>query len=97
MSWVAPDSIRNHVLAWEGSFGGKVKKKKEEEVMVLPLVIFWNIWRERNRKVFDKVETPLQRLEENFIKILHFWKNGNFSSSFIDLTACVDSLYLGCK
>ena len=43
ISWVAPDSIRNHALAWEGSFGRKVKKKKKEEVMVLPYVIFWTI------------------------------------------------------
>jgi len=42
ISWVAPDSIRGHLLAWEGFFGRKVKKKKEE-AMVLPHVIFWCI------------------------------------------------------
>ena len=97
MSWVAPDSFRNHLLAWEGSFGRRVKKKKKEKVMVLPHVIVWIIWRERNRRVFDNVETPLQRLKENFIKILFFWMNGKFSSSFFDLADCVDSLFLGCK
>ena len=65
--------------------------------MVLPHVIVWIIWRERNRRVFDNVETPLQRLKENFIKILFFWMNGKFSSSFFDLADCVDSLFLGCK
>ena len=48
ISWVAPDSIRNHLLAWEGSFGRKVKKKKEG-VMVLPHVIFWSIQREKQK------------------------------------------------
>jgi len=43
ISRVAPDSIRNDVLAWEHFFGNKIKKKKEEEAMVLPHVIFWSI------------------------------------------------------
>ena len=91
ISWVAPDSIGNHLLAWEGFFGRKAKKK--EEAMVLLDIICWCIWRERNRRVFESTETPLQRLKENFIKILYFWKNGKLSSFSIDLTDCVDSLY----
>ena len=94
ISWVTPDSIRNHLLAWEDSFGRKVKKK--EKVIVLPHVIFWSIWRERNRRVFESIETPLQSLKENFIKTLYFWKNGKLSSSSIDLADCVDRSYLGC-
>lgn len=49
LSWVASKSIRNHGLAWEGFFAGKVKKK--EEAMVVPHVIFLSIWREKSKSV----------------------------------------------
>ena len=39
VSWVASDSVKNHLLAWEGFFARKVKKKKEI-AWVLPHVIF---------------------------------------------------------
>jgi len=70
ISWVAPDSIMNHLLAWEDFFGKKVKKKKKKEAKILPHVIFWCIWKERNRRVLESIETPLQSLKENFIKTL---------------------------
>ena len=37
--------------------------------MVVPYVIFW---RERNQRVFDGVETPLERLKDNFITTIIF-------------------------
>ena len=37
--WVALDSIKNHLVAWEGFFGRKVKWKKTTD-LVLPQVIF---------------------------------------------------------
>ena len=62
--------------------------------MVLPHVIFRSIWRGRNRRVFESIETPFKCLKDNFIKILYFWNNGKLSSSYFHAAKCVDSLYL---
>ena len=70
-------------MVWEGSFDRKVKKKKKEEVMVLPHVIFWSIWRERNRRVFDNVETPLQRLKRISSKFSSFGRMGSSTLPFL--------------
>lgn len=65
ISWVASKSIRNHLLAWEGFFGRKAKKKA---AVVVPHVIFWSIWRERYQRVYNGVETHLGHLKDSFIK-----------------------------
>jgi len=96
VSWVAFDSVKNHLLAWEGFFGRKVKKKKET-AWVLPHVIFWCIWRERNRRVFEGFETPVQHLKDLFIKTLFYWEKGKFSSSSLELVDLLGSLYMGCN
>jgi len=95
LSWVASDSIKNHLLAWEGLFGRKVRKKKKA-ARVLTHVLFRSIWRERNRRAFEGVEILIQRLKDNFINMLHLWESGKFSSSPLEMVDLLDSLYIGC-
>ena len=73
VSWVAFDSIKNHLLAWEGFFGAR---KKSKAGRILPHVIFWCIWRERNRRAFEGVKIPLQCLKDILIKTPYFWESG---------------------
>ena len=51
VSWVTSDSVKNHLLAWEGFFGRKLKKEKKETALVLLHVNFWCIRREGNTRV----------------------------------------------
>jgi len=46
ISWVTSNSIRSHLLAWEGFFARKVKKKKM--TVVVSHMIFWSTWGARN-------------------------------------------------
>ena len=86
-------SILEHLYAWEGSFGRKVKVKIAR---LFPHAIFWSIWRERNRRVFEDEEMPLQCFKDYFIKALYFWDKGNVCNSPLDLLDFVDLMHLGC-
>jgi len=92
VSWVLSKSISEHLYAWEGSFGKKAKKKIAR---LFPHAIFLSIWRERNRRVFEDVELPLQCLKDYFIKTLYFWDKGIFCNSSLDLLDFVDTVHMG--
>ena len=91
--WVLHYSIGNNLVAWEGYFGRKAKFKK---ALALPHLIFWSIWRERNRRVFEGVELPLEGLKDLVFKTLYFWDRGDFCGSAVDVADLVDSLHIDC-
>ena len=47
--WVFPETVKEVVLSWKGSFVGK---KKEKIWRSIPLFIFWTVWKEKNRLSF---------------------------------------------
>ncbi|RVW52711.1 Protection of telomeres protein 1b [Vitis vinifera] len=67
--WVFPNSVKEVLSSWKGSF---VEEKKEVWKSI-PLFIFWTIWKERNR---DEEPLSLREIREGervdlFCKILH--------------------------
>ena len=49
VQWVFPESVKEVLCNWKGSFVGKKRKKLWKSI---PLYIFWTIWKERNRLAF---------------------------------------------
>ena len=47
-------------MSWHGSFVGK---KRNKAWKVAPLCIFWALWRERNKRVFDNYESTIQAIK----------------------------------
>ena len=47
--WVFPETVKEVVLSWKGSFVGKKRKKIWRSI---PLFIFWTVWKERNKLAF---------------------------------------------
>ena len=63
-SWVFPHSVLYTLLAWQGTAMGKKRKKIW---MIAPLCLFWTLWHERNRVVFENEVTSIQRIKANFV------------------------------
>jgi len=52
---------------------------------------------EGDRRVFDRVETSLERLKDEWLKTVFFWQEGFFCFSLLEAIDLVDSLLLGCS
>ena len=70
-------------------------KKRKKNWMAAPLCLFWTLWRERNRVVFDNEVFNAQRIKSNFLRNLWNWAN---LYSVVNTNSFVDFLaWLGCR
>ena len=46
---ISSETVKEVLVSWRGSFVGKKRKKTWD---VIPLCIFWTVWKERNRLAF---------------------------------------------
>ena len=59
-------------LSWNGSF---VSKHHKKAWMAAPMCIFWTLWREINRLVFEDVNVSVNRMKSTFLCNLWSWVN----------------------
>ena len=90
--WVFPLTVRQALLAWQGARGGK---KRKSLWVAAPLCLFWTVWNERNRTVFDNETPSAFRMKSSFLFTLWSWAK-MFSDD--NLSSLVDFLtWLGCR
>ena len=53
-------------------------KKRKKNWLAAPLCLFWNLWRARNRLVFENEVSSVQRIKANFVSNL--WTSANLCS-----------------
>jgi hypothetical protein len=41
--------------------------------MLAPLCLLWCIWRERNARIFENVETSMVELQKSLLNMLYIW------------------------
>ena len=81
--WVFPKTMKEAITSWKGSFVGQKRKKAWR---IVPLCIFWSVWKERNCIIFKDETLTVQRLKLNFVYNLWSWNRvylGEEASSLI--------------
>ena len=69
-NWVFPRTVRQLLLAWQSA---SVGKKRKRVWMAAPLCLFWTLWMERNRVVFENETPSAHRMKSFFLFTLWGW------------------------
>jgi hypothetical protein len=86
--WVFPNSIMDLLYEWYNCFG-----KQDSEIWnLVPLCLFWIVWRERNHRTFDNIELTTSKLVEFFFGLLFDWAQVGRLTPLNSLTDFVLSL-----
>ena len=89
VNWVLPFTVGDTLLGWHITF----KDKKHRKVwQAAPLCLFWTVWKERNRIVFDNEVLVVQRLKNSFICNLFSWAKSSIVVGPLTLFNFVDWL-----
>ena len=72
VQWAFPETVKEVLFSWRGSFVGKKRKKLWN---FIPLFIFWTVWKERNRLAFrgGGGELVIQRIKYSFVCNIWGW------------------------
>ena len=69
IDWVLPLHVSELLFGWWNWFG----KKSSGVWNLIPSCLMWTIWRERNKRTFENMETPLAKVIELFSVSLFDW------------------------
>ena len=50
-----------------------MRKNAKKIWLAVPIILFWSIWRERNRAVFDEGVPSTQKMKNSFVYTMWFW------------------------
>ncbi|KAJ9705958.1 hypothetical protein PVL29_003867 [Vitis rotundifolia] len=85
VQWVFPETVKEVLWSWRGSFVGRKRKRIWNSI---PLCIFWTVWKERNRLAFRGGHLDIQKLKNSFVCNLWSWARvymGEETSSLLRL------------
>ena len=81
IDWVLLLHVSNLLFGWWNWFG----KRSSGVWNLIPSCLMWTIWRERNKRTFENMETPVAKVIEIFFVSLYDWSRawGLTSSPFV--------------
>lgn len=84
LSWVMDNTVYGELLTWEGL------GKRNKFFQLIPLTIFWVIWKERNKRAFDGKELDFNTLKDNWFNYFGATILGHDIDSNVDFVSIVD-------
>ncbi|RVX08739.1 putative ribonuclease H protein [Vitis vinifera] len=78
--WVFPNSVRNLLLEWKIK---GLEKKRSVVWKMVPICLFWCIWGERNRRMFQEEEKSDMSLKNLFLRALLEWSQQVMDVDFL--------------
>jgi hypothetical protein len=70
IEWVMPQSVLGLLTTWGASQGHGLAKNVWR---LVPHCVLWSIWRERNARLFEDVETVMVVLRKRLLNTLYLW------------------------
>jgi hypothetical protein len=65
-----PQTVLELLISWGAAIGSRHDK---EAWRLAPLCLLWCIWRERNARLFEDVETPMVELRKQLLNTSYSW------------------------
>ena len=87
VQWVMPDTIVSLLFAWRnwlGTYSSKVWN-------LVPACLMWLVWKERNARTFEDVESPIDKLKTLLART---FLSGLVFGSLRIVVPCLISLFL---
>jgi hypothetical protein len=69
MSWVTPRRVIDMLACWRSSG----RPRSAAVWKIAPICLFWCLWRERNNRSFEDLESTLEEILFSFYLTLYFW------------------------
>ncbi|WMV55749.1 hypothetical protein MTR67_049134 [Solanum verrucosum] len=76
-NWTMPQRASQAIESWNNEGSGSTDQSRWR---IVPAVIWWTIWKERNMRCFESSSSPLHRIKMNCIITFCYW----CSSEYVD-------------
>ncbi|CAN4123997.1 unnamed protein product [Withania somnifera] len=89
ISWRMPRKITETIQSWEEA---SVLAKNKDRWRIIPACIWWTIWKERNARCFESLDSSMLKIKLNYLLFLCFWCNQVYSNDSISIIDVLDSI-----
>ncbi|WMV42575.1 hypothetical protein MTR67_035960, partial [Solanum verrucosum] len=89
ISWTMPRKVAEALLCWEEAC---VHAKDRGRWRIIPGAIWWAVWKERNSRCFESIESNVQKVKLNCILLLVFWCNQLYCNDTVSIIDVLDSI-----